>query len=131
MGVNSLKYIPALLLVVSSLLAVEGTGSYKYPMSDNQSILKVYAKTIGYMNASLTPPSCGTLSIFDHHNKKIPNTFSWGANIKVSTGIYRIIVIPNRGDCTLNVLMPERENNYNDTYEPNKMKGTITIQRSE
>ena len=126
-----MKKLLALLVAASSLLALDGTGSYKIEMSDNQKVINVYAKNVGYMNVSLTPSSCGMLSVYDKHNKIIPNTFSWGANIKVSVGTYRIQVIPNRGDCILNVLMPERINNYSDTEDEEDSSGGISIKRSQ
>lgn len=99
-----------MLIAASSLFALEGTGSYKYPMSDSQSILNVYAKKAGYMNVELVPNTCGYIEIFDYHNKIVSQQglfASSKANIKVSIGTYRIKIVPNKGDCTMNVMMPD------------------------
>jgi len=121
-----------MLFTASSLLALSGTGSYKYPMSDNQSILNVYAKSVGYMNVELVPSDCGRIQVLDSHNKRVNAVvLPWGGNIKVSIGTYKIKIVPDRGDCTLNVLMPETTNRYddNDAY-PGEKEGGITIKRS-
>lgn len=105
-----MKYITAMLIAATTLFALDGTGSYKYPMSDNQSILNVYAKKTGYMNLELVPYTCGYLQIFDRHNKEIRTGGLFAAskaNIKVTVGTYKIKIVPSKGDCTLNILMPE------------------------
>ena len=76
-------------------------------MSDEQTIIKLHAPKAGYINVMMVP-NCGYMKLFDHNNKFLVNGSGMTAiNKNVAPGDYKLVVIPNQGDCTINVLMPE------------------------
>ena len=102
-----MKLFLSLLVVASSLVALDGTGSYDIQMSTKQTVINLYSKKAGYINVKMVP-HCGTMELLDRNNKLVITGSGYvGINKNIGIGTYHLVVIPNVNDCTINILMPE------------------------
>ena len=95
------------MLIITVAAQATGTGSYKIKMSDEQKIINISTYKNGYVNVRQIG-TCGYMEILDKNNKKVITGSQYAPiNKALIKGRYKLVIYPDKGDCTVNIIMPE------------------------